>query len=140
MSQTLRVSLLPLILVLTLCVIGVSGCSGSDTPTTVPPPPATTPDQIAEQQRLAEEAKLAEERAAAETERRIQKNREVIDLMFDGMTLAEANELLAVPGVKTMSMGAGANEQLTYEWKLEGDITIKATFLNGKLSKKEMTE
>jgi hypothetical protein len=32
------------------------------------------------------------------------------------------------------------NQAENYEWKLEGGITIRATFVDGKLTEKEMVE
>jgi len=124
-----------------ITVAANTGCTPKTAAPPTPPPPAQTSDQIeqvvSEADRLAAEAQKAEE----EKTRRIQRNRDAVnDLMFLGMTLAEANEALGIPGVKGLSIGSGEKQQQAFEWTLEGDITIKATFVNGKLDKKEMVE
>jgi len=132
------------ILVVGLTVIaafGFAGCDDSEpAPPAKPAPPAVTADQIQAEQEEAERLKRQEEREAEEKERRIERNRDAIDLMFKGMTLQEANDTLGVPGVKGLAIGGDGKQAENYEWKLEGGITIRATFVDGKLTDKEMEE
>ncbi len=122
-------------------IAAISGCTENGATSDTPAPPAQTSEEI--EQEISEQERLAaaEEKAELETERRIQRNRDAVnDLMFLGMTLAEANEALGVTGKKGLSIGGGDKAQENYEWTLEGGITITATFVNGKLDKKQMTE
>ena len=124
-----------------VAIAAISGCSENGATSDTPPPAAQTSEEI--EQEISEQERLAaaQEKAELETERRIQRNRNAVnDLMFLGMTVAEANEALGVPGKKGLSIGGGDKEQENYEWTLEGGITITATFVNGKLDKKQMTE
>lgn len=130
-----------LFLALGALLFAINGCTEppptSDPEPDTTAPPAQTAEQISEQERLKEEA----EKAEREKERRIERNRTAVDnLMFVGMTVEEANEALGVRGVKGASIGGGDKQQTSYEWKLEGGITITAIFVNGKLTEKEMTE
>jgi len=127
--------------IIVICAAIVSGCEGKPTATTATPPPAQTSDQIDQEASEKEREAAAAERAEQDTQRRIERNRNAVsDFMFIGMTLAEANEALGVQGVKGLSIGSDEEEHQAYEWTLEGAITIKATFINGKLDKKEMVE
>ncbi len=129
--------------VLAMCIVftAITGCSDSAPAPPAPPPAAQTSDQIEEETTEQERLAAAAEKAEEDTQRRIQRNRDAVsDLMFLGMTVAEANEALGMPGKKGLSIGGGEEEHQNYEWTLEGGITINATFVNGKLDKKEMVE
>jgi hypothetical protein len=124
-----------------ICAAITTGCGDTPTETTATPPPAQTSDQIEQDKSDKEREAAANERAEQEKQRRIERNRNAVsDFMFIGMTLAEANEALGVEGVKGLSIGSGEEEHQAYEWTLEGGVTIKATFINGKLDKKELVE
>lgn len=129
------------LLLIGIAVAAISGCTENGATSDTPPPAAQTSEEIEQQASEQERIAAAEEKAELETERRIQRNRDAVnDLMFLGMTVAEANEALGVTGKKGLSIGGGDKEQENYEWTLEGGITISATFVNGKLDKKQMTE
>lgn len=127
---------------LCIAVALCAGCSDSGTAQTpTPAPSAQTSEQIERQQAEEARIKAEAEKVERDRERRIERNRTAVDdLMFTGMTVAEANTALGVNGVKGSSIAGAEKEQESYEWKLEGDFTIRATFVNGKLTKKEMVE
>ncbi len=129
------------LMLMCLAMAAATGCTEPAPEPEVAPPAAQTSVEI--EQETAEQARIeaAAVKAEEDKQRRIQRNRNAVnDLMFLGMTVAEANEALGVNGEKGLSIGGDKEERQNYEWTLEGGITIKATFVNGKLDKKEMVE
>lgn len=130
-----------ILLAICIATAAIAGCSKSAPTPNSTAPPAQNAAEIEQESTAEEREAAAAEKAEEEKQRRIQRNRNAInDFMFLGMTVAEANEALGVPGKKGLSIGSGDEEHENYEWTLEGGIKINATFINGKLDKKEMVE
>jgi len=99
----------------------------------------TQPDAKPAEAPLVEVKEKSAEELEREQARRIARNQNVINQLYSGMSLSEANKIIGKPGVRKRSMKTSAGAQrLTYEWNLEGNITIQVTFEDDRLKKKEV--